>query len=189
MGEEMRSPILLACLLAASCGANVVAAADLAAQAQEAVPPPVSNVEMFDDCDGLALLNKEACYAVKPQALIDECERGRVNRCAPYAWFHNLDRNLEHLEAHLIRQARQRYASYEKNQPGYVVELERALVESATTWRAFRDAHCSAEPLIQGMSFNEVADLTEVCRAEMTEVRTKEVSTSISNLVSESRDE
>jgi hypothetical protein len=189
MEVRTMSLIMLSCLLVASCGASVDAATEHVAKASAAMTSSAEDAELSDDCGDKALLQKEACYATKPQAMIEECERMRVNRCAPYAQLHKLEAELQRLDAQLSQLARKRYATYEADQPGYVVELELTLASSAASWRALRDAHCSAEPLIQGMSLSEVPDLSEACRAEMTERRIKEVTTSVSILMDETHDE
>lgn len=127
------------------------------------------------DCDALPLAEKEACYASYDEAALAECEQVRLYSCVPYARVHRAEAELKQISEALLQNARDTYASYEENQPGYVKDVESAYAADSSAWRAYRDAHCTLEPVIQGMSRQEAPGLTEVCRASMTEARVNEL--------------
>lgn len=137
------------------------------------------------DCDSLPLAEKEACYASYDKAELTECEQVRLNTCAPYARVHRAEVELGQISGALMRDIRDTYASYEDNQPGYVEGVEDAYTAADRAWRAYRDAHCTLEPVVQGMSRQEAPGLTEVCRASMTEARVKELKEQRSTLFGE----
>lgn len=143
---------------------------------QEALQPraitqaPAPRTPM-EACAGLPLVDKEACYARQAPDLLAECERMRAHHCAPYAKVHELEKELGRLNVALLQSAKRVYATYEDNQPGYVKDLEQSLSEADRAWRAYRDADCALDPLIQGMSRQESVDLTEACRADKTAER------------------
>lgn len=127
------------------------------------------------DCDALSLVEKEACYAGYDESELAECERVRHHGCAPYARVHRAELELEQIGEALLQEVRDTYASYEGNQPGYVKDVESVYAATDSAWRAYRDAHCALEPVVQGMSRQEAPGLTETCRAGMTEVRVEEL--------------
>lgn len=137
------------------------------------------------DCDSLPLAEKEACYASYDKAELTECEQVRLYTCAPYARMHRAEAELGQISAALLRDVRDTYASYEDTQPGYVKDVEGAYAAADSAWRAYRDAHCTLEPVVQGMSRQEVPGLTEVCRASMTEARVKELKEQRSTMFAE----
>lgn len=158
----------------------------------EVVPGPSAEMassgltEGNGDCEAMPLKDKEACYAALPEAMIRECEQMRLYRCAPYARFHSLELQLRSAQEQLLAKARDAYRRYEEEQPGYVEDLEQALESSFKAWGIFRDAHCSAEPLVQGMSRSEASDLSEACRVSMMESRLQELE-SASDLMDETQ--
>lgn len=127
------------------------------------------------DCDALPLAEKEACYASYYEGELAECEQVRLYNCAPYARVHRAEMELKKVSKVLLQEVRDNYASYEGNQPGYVKDFESAYIAADSAWRAYRDAHCALEPVVQGMSRQEAPGLTEACRASMTEARVKEL--------------
>lgn len=127
------------------------------------------------DCDALPLAEKEACYAGYDEGELAECEQARLYSCAPYARVHRAEVELKQVSEALLQDVRDAYTSYEDNQPGYVKDVESAYAAADSAWRAYRDAHCTLEPVVQGMSRQEAPGLTEVCRASMTETRVKEL--------------
>lgn len=137
------------------------------------------------DCDSLPLAEKEACYASYDKAELAECERLRPHTCAPYARVHRAEAELGKINDALLRDVRETYAFYEDDQPGYLKDVEGAYTAADRAWRAYRDAHCTLEPVVQGMSRQEAPGLTEVCRAGMTEVRVKELKELRSTLFAE----
>lgn len=179
---------------AASCGSEVNAAQNdpqvQTGEAQTALvaatPPPG---DLMESCDNLPLVDKEACYARQAPDLMAECERMRTHRCAPYARVHELEEQLELLNAGLLQAAGTAYASYEGDQPGYVEELEQSFAAADRTWRAYRDAHCKLEPFVQGMARNEAANPAEACRADKTAARVIEVKEMLSIFKDETDDE
>ena len=150
---------------------------------------PSAPGDSMESCDGLPLADKEACYARQAPDLMAECERMRLHHCAPYARMHESEKQLGQLNADLLQAAKKAYGSYEDSQPGYVKDLEESLADSDRTWRAYRDAHCNLDPLIQGMSRREAADLTEACRADKTAARVVEVKEMLATLKEEPNDE
>lgn len=127
------------------------------------------------DCDAFPLADKEACYASYVEAALVKCEQARLYSCMPYARVHRAEMELKQVREALLQDVRDTYSSYEDNQPGYVKDVESAYAAADTAWHAYRDAHCTLEPVIQGMSRQEAPGLTEVCRADMTETRVKEL--------------
>lgn len=138
-----------------------------------------------EDCDSLPLAEKETCYASYDKAELTECERLRLHACAPYARVHRAEAELGKMNDALLRDLREAYASYEGDQPGYLKDVEGAYAAADRAWRAHRDAHCTLEPVVQGMSRQEAPGLTEVCRAGMTEARVKELKEQRSTLFAE----
>jgi uncharacterized protein YecT (DUF1311 family) len=102
---------------------------------------------------------------------------------------HALEKQLEQLNSDLLQVTREAYASYERNQPGYLQDVGQFLAETDRTWRAYRDASCNLEPFIQGMSRSEAADLTEACRANTTSSRIDSIEEMISRFKEESGNE
>lgn len=137
------------------------------------------------DCGALPLVEKEACYASYDEGELAECEEIRLYSCAPYARVHRAEVELKQVGEVLLQEVRDTYASYEDNQPGYVKDVESAYVAADSAWRAYRDAHCALEPVVQGMSRQEAPGLTEACRASMTEARGKELKEQESTLFAE----
>lgn len=135
--------------------------------------------------DSLPLAEKEACYASYDKAELTECERLRPHACAPSARVHRAEAELGKINDVLLRDVRDAYASYEDDQPGYLKDIEDAYTAADGAWRAYRDAHCTLEPVVQGMSRQETPGLTEVCRAGMTEARVKELKEQRSTLFAE----
>lgn len=74
--------------------------------------------------------------------------------CAPYARVHR-EVELKQVSEVLLQEVRDTYASYEDNQPGYVKDVESAYVAADSAWRAYRDAHCALEQVVQSMSRQE----------------------------------
>jgi hypothetical protein len=140
---------------------------------------------LVKDCDTLPLEDKEACYASYDKAALAECEQVRLYSCAPYARMHLAEVELKQIGEALLQSVREAYTSFEDNQPGYVKDVERAYAAADSAWRTYRDAHCTLEPVVQGMSRQEAPGLTEVCRAGMTEARVKELKEQESTLFAE----
>ncbi len=190
-------PLLFAALLAIACAAcrGEAAAAPQAVPQIQKEPPaaPATGVsepqDSMDNCDALPLSGKEACYARQPPEVIADCERMRLHHCAPYARMHALDKQLDESNRELLRVAGERYASYEANQPGYADDLAKAIAEADRAWRAYRDAQCSLDPLLQGMSRNEASDLAEACRADRTSARISELKEALSTVMEDTIDE
>jgi Protein of unknown function (DUF1311). len=177
-------PLTMGLLVVAFTGC-VHAAAEVG-PAQSAEISGFGSTEGNDDCEAMPLKDKEACYAALPEAMIRECEQMRLYRCAPYARFHSLELRLGIAQEQLLAKAKDAYRGYEDGQPGYVEELKQALASSFNAWGIFRDAHCSAEPLVQGMSRSEASDLSEACRVSMMESRLQELE-SVSDLMDENQ--
>lgn len=164
---------LAACILVLTMGAPGYAKSSLQATVTQASSQ--ADMQATRDCDALPLLEKEACYSGYDGAALAECEQIRLNACAPYARTHKAEEELDQASDALMQVAREAYASYEDTQQGYVKDLEDAYAEANTAWRAYRDTHCALEPILQGMSRSEAPDLTEACRARMTEARVDEM--------------
>lgn len=127
------------------------------------------------DCDAMPLADKEACYARQTPDRIAECESMRLHRCAPYAKMHESEQRLSRLNSAALDAATKEYAAYVDDDPDYLSELRRSFSEADRAWRAYLDAQCFLEPLAQGMSRSESADLSEACRADRTAARIAEV--------------
>ena len=188
--------LLLAAVTATSgiaCRGEAVAAQAVAgaptAAGRAAAARPSEPQEFMESCDDLPLADKEACYARQPEELIAECERVRLHHCAPYARVHVLEERLRTLNAELLRSAASTAGSDRIGQPGEDNELAQSLSLSDRTWRAYRDAQCSLDPMIQGMSLREAPDLAEACRADMTSVRIREVEGMLSTVMEDTIDE
>lgn len=135
------------------------------------------------DCRSIGeLAEKEACFAGTKDELIAQCEEMRLHACAPYRDMHRAESRLRELNARLVVSGRKRYAGYADSDPSYLDDLSAYIVASDESWRAWRDAACSLEPFIDGMSRRESADLTEACRAEWTERRISELASQISEI-------
>lgn len=197
MGQGcVRSPVAVAAMQKATRPAASAAATDsssdglgntLPAEATSASAPAATRAgeSAVKDCGSLPLAEKEACYASYDKAELTECERLRPHTCAPYARVHRAEEELGKINDALLRDVRDTYVSYEDDQPGYLKDVEGAYTAADGAWRAHRDAHCTLEPVVQGMSRQEAPGLTEVCRAGMTEARVKELKEQRSTLFAE----
>lgn len=135
------------------------------------------------DCTAMGdVQEREACYAKMPEAQIAACESVRSNACRPYKEMHALSGELDRLIQDIKAAARSRYAPYAAGDVAYVDDLIKFIDASDRAWRAHRDAECRLEPLIQGMSRREVADLEEVCRMERSQGRVAELSATLDSL-------
>lgn len=92
------------------------------------------------------------------------------------------DENLAHLEKRLAAQQAQiellvpkTYASYLDGDPSYVTDLIAHIRAAATAWATYRDAHCRADPMLQGMSRRDTDALAETCRVQKTQARLREM--------------
>ncbi|RDZ25977.1 lysozyme inhibitor LprI family protein [Lysobacter silvisoli] len=159
----------LAISLALCCGcasvSNPAHSANVAAASQEA-----------QDCFAVGDVEaREACFAKKPDSEIAECERTRVNACAPYKQMHALEQQRIRLGQDFQAKARVSYSSYLKDDPDYLGDLVAHQKTADAAWAAYRDADCLLEPFAQGMSRREAPDLTEVCRVERTKARIEQL--------------
>jgi uncharacterized protein YecT (DUF1311 family) len=128
------------------------------------------------DCDGLAsLVDKRACYGKQEQASIDDCERTHPMRCRPYREMHGAERELAEVEQSSIAHVRKAFASYADGDAAYLNDLEAAALEANRAWRAYREAQCTLEPFVQGMSRDLSEHLAEACRVRMTRARIDEI--------------
>lgn len=164
-------------LSAMSCHAST-------AQETRASPQPTDKPPM-ENCDLPKLADKEACYARQSADAIAACEQMRLYRCAPYKQVHDLEQQLQALNADVEAAARKQYAGYTDNDQAYLDDLAEYLRDSDRTWRAYRDASCLLEPFVQGMSRSEAGDLTEQCRAERTKARVSELKEIASSIKAE----
>ena len=128
------------------------------------------------DCQDVHdLESKEACYSRLPAAAIEECEALRSFTCAPYRDMHiAAGMHSAALEA-LVATSRTAYASYSEGDATYVADLVDRLQTADHAWQRWRDAQCSLEPFIEGMSRDEAEGLTEACRAGMTLTRAEQL--------------
>lgn len=188
-----RPYLFLAALAAASSCGGPLAAHDTAATATPAPQAAPLSTPMQgavpENCDKLPLTAKEACHARQSPKFIAECERTRLYSCAPYARMYALEEQLKQLNAAFLQAAHAMYASYTANDPDYLKDLDQSFVDTDHAWRAYRDAHCTLEPLSQGMSRGESGDLTEACRADKTAARVNEMKAMLSILKEETNDE
>ena len=140
------------------------AGASAAARAKPATAPP-------PDADCMALGDvgaKEACMATS--ADFQHCPDSD-RRCAPYRTMFELEQRLAEVNARLLEGSGKRYAAIAKTDPQYLAELDAGLRRADSAWRIARDADCAVDPLVQGMSRAEVADLVESCRVDRTRAR------------------
>jgi uncharacterized protein YecT (DUF1311 family) len=136
---------------------------------------PLAN-DAPQDCDGLAsLVDKRACYGKQDQASIDDCERTHPMRCKPYREMHLAERQLTEVEQSSIASARKTYASYADGDAAYLNDLDAAAREANRAWRAYREAQCTLEPFVQGMSRDLSEHLAEICRVRMNRTRIDEI--------------
>lgn len=141
---------------------------------QKSAQPLVDDASQ--DCDGLAsLVDKRVCYGKQEQASIDDCERTHPMRCRPYREMHGAERELTEVEHSSIAHARKAFASYADGDAAYLNDLEAAAREANRAWRAYREAQCTLEPFVEGMSRDLSEHLAEACRVRMTRARIDEI--------------
>lgn len=124
--------------------------------------PSCSSASLYSD--------REACYAGWAP---ETCSQSR--ECASYREMHLSETRLREVERRVIELATTQYASYLESDPTYVEDLTRSFISGTSAWRRYRDAHCEAEPLLQGMGRGEVGNLTEACRLELTKARINQI--------------
>lgn len=136
-----------------------------------------------EDCFTVGdIQNREACFAKQSDDDIATCERMKPSACRPYKEMYVANHRLQSLNTELLTLARKKYASYTKDDASYLTDLARNAQASDRTWRAYRDAECSLEPFIQGMSRDQSSNLTEACRVTKTKARMAELNDLISTL-------
>ncbi|MBO9689154.1 MAG: DUF1311 domain-containing protein [Mitsuaria chitosanitabida] len=94
--------------------------------------------------------------------------RGTDELCI--AMVEQAERALQREEQRSSAQLAKSFATY-TNAEDYVAAAQDALRETQAAWRAFRNAECAYEPLRAGMSFGYSADVTVLCKLEMTRKR------------------
>ena len=177
-----KRPLLFMCFaLTAACSLHAeTAQADPAQDASTA-----ASATATEDCFSVGDVTKrEACFAKESDDDIAACERTRPSACQPYKDMYAEDHQLQALNAQLLALAKKQYAGNTKDDPAYLSDLVHAAQEADRSWHAYRDADCTAEPFLQGMSRQESGNLTEACRAEKTKARISELNQLISSLKS-----
>ncbi len=174
MRISKRQLLLMGCAFAASFALHAQAPRADAAQAAAAGD---------EDCFAVGdTAKREACFARQSDDDIAECERTRPSACRPYKDMYADERRLQALNTQLLALANKQYASNSKDDPAYLGDLARTTQDADRAWRTWRDAECTAEPFLEGMSRQEAGNLTEACRAEKTKARIDELNHLISNL-------
>ncbi|GAB3380830.1 lysozyme inhibitor LprI family protein [Lysobacter fragariae] len=117
----------------------------------------------------------EACYGKADEVVIGECERTKLFSCRPYKEVYLGEQALLALNRKIVMSSKVQYASYVQGDSSYLADLDAYLKAADKEWREYRDAHCQAEPFVQGMSRIETPGLIEACRAQKTKERIVEV--------------
>lgn len=124
------------------------------------------------DCSRIgAARDREACLLA-----LSDAACGKVGKaCLLLRNAHALEDRLARLEKDIVSKSRSRYASYTKDDPDYLGDLERGFVSASSAWRTYREAYCQAEPMIQGMARTEQLPLVADCRANLTRERIRQL--------------
>lgn len=137
---------------------------------------PASNTVDIQVCFTLENLSKrEACFAKQSDEDISACERIKPFSCKPYKEMYEAAQQLNMLDRQIMTLAQKKYASYQANDSTYLVNLASHIRAADKAWAAYRDAHCSLEPLLEGMSRAEASNLAEACRVNRTNARIKKL--------------
>lgn len=119
-------------------------------------------------CSGLgAAKDREACLLALPEA---KCKK-LGPACMSLRGARSLEDTLTKLEKDIVSKARTRYASYAADDSAYLDDLQANFVAASKAWRAYRDAYCQAEPMVEGMSRSELEPLVADCQATLTRER------------------
>ncbi len=86
-----------------------------------------------------------------------------------------LEKRLAAQQAQIELLAPTTYASYLDGDPTYVTDLLADVRAAAAAWASYRDAHCSSDPMLQGMSRRDSTVLAEACRVQKTQARLREM--------------
>lgn len=86
---------------------------------------------------------------------------------------------LQHLNSEMISLVKGKYASYAADDPAYVGDLVRYLVDEDAAWRKHRDAKCTLAPFLDGMARRESYALTLQCQVDATKQRAESVRSEI----------
>lgn len=136
------------------------------ASAECAGPAAPSAVDF--DCSRIgAARDKEACLLALPETACRKLGKA----CFSLRDARAVEDRLTRLEKDIVSKARSRYASYTRDDPSYLDDLEKSFVSASSAWRTYRDAYCLAEPMIHCMARTEQAPLIAYCRANVTRER------------------
>lgn len=120
------------------------------------------------DCSRMGVVrDREACVLALPK---DQC-KAIGPACTSLQQARVQDAALAHLEQDILARSKTRYAGYLADDAEYLSDLQASFSSSSAAWRAYRDAYCQAEPLVQGMSRDEQQALALDCRLRLTRER------------------
>jgi hypothetical protein len=125
---------------------------------------------------------REACFARQSDEDINACERMKPFNCKPYKEMYEATRQLNVLNGQVLALAKKKYASYQNSDPAYLTNLAGSIRAASSAWTSYRDTRCRLEPLLDGMSRAESSNLTEACRAAMTNARIKKLRDEVEKL-------
>lgn len=148
----------------------------------------LTHAEDVQNCFALGDVQKrEACIAAMPAADIEACERSKLYACKPYAEMHLREAEVAALRKSVLSAIRKRYAPYEQSERGYLVEAFDSFAQREAGWASYRDVACETRQYLDGMSRNEIPDLSEACRLEQTVQHLAELQQTIERLTEEPR--
>ncbi len=106
-------------------------------------------------------------------------------RCSPYKKMYAARKELETLETHINLLVDQLYGGIEMWDRAYLVDLKESFKDANEAWADYRDKECLSEQFIAGTTRgNEMGNLIEACRLEMTNERIQKLKRSLQTLVS-----
>lgn len=158
-GRWVATSVLFLCLSACS-------SKDASASVQGSEAPSPGSPDT--DCSHIgAAKDRDACLLALPEAACRKLGKA----CLSLRDARARGDTLAQLEKNIISKARARYASYAADDPAYLDDMEKSFTAASQAWRAYRDAYCQAEPMVQGMSRDEQQALAEDCAANVTRAR------------------
>lgn len=92
------------------------------------------------------------------------------------------EKALQRLNSEMISLVKDKYASYAAEDPAYVQDLIRYLAGEDAAWRKHRDAKCTLDPFLDGMTRRESYALTLQCQVDATKQRSEAVRSEIARV-------